>query len=57
MTNLYKPCYKNYLLSHVKSQAVWVPMDSALIAIFLPVANFKGASQTKVYADSRKLII
>lgn len=57
MTNLYKPCYKNYLLNHIKSQAVWVPMDSALIAIFLPVANFKGASQTKVYADSRKLII
>lgn len=57
MTNLYKPCYKNYLLSNIKSQAVWVPMDSALIATFLPVANFKGASQAKVYADSRKLII
>lgn len=57
MTNLYKPCYKNYLLNRVKSNAVWVPMDSALIAIFLPVANFKGASQTKVWADSRKLII
>lgn len=57
MTNLYKPCYKNYLLNRVKSQAVWVPMDSALISIFLPVANFKGASQAKVYADSRKLIV
>lgn len=55
--NLYKPCYKQYLLSHIKSQAVWVPIDSSLISIFLPVANFKGASQTKVYADSRKLII
>ena len=57
MTNLYKPCYKRYLLNHVKSQAVWVPMDSALIATFLPVANFKGASQAKVYADSRALIV
>lgn len=57
MTNLYKPCFKNYLVSRIKSQAVWVPMDSALISIFLPVANFKGASQTKVYADSRKLIV
>lgn len=57
MTNLYKPCYKNYLLNRVKSQAVWVPMDSALISIFLPVANFKGASQAKVYADSDKLIV
>ena len=57
MTNLYKPCYKQYLLSHIKSQAVWVPMDSALIAAFLPVANFKGASQSKVYADSDRLII
>lgn len=57
MTNLYKPCYKNYLPSHIKSQAVWVPMDSALISIFLPVAGWKGASQTKVYTDSRKKII
>lgn len=57
MTNLYKPCYKNYLLNHIKSQAVWVPIDSSLISIFLPVANFRGASQTKVYADSRKLIV
>lgn len=57
MTNLYKPCYKQYLLSRVKSQAVWVPMDGALISIFLPVANFKGASQTKVYADSDKIIV
>lgn len=57
MTNLYKPCYKQYLLSRVKSQAVWVPMDSALISIFLPVANFKGASQSKVYSDSDKLIV
>lgn len=57
MGNLYKPCIKNYLLTHVKSQAVWVPMDSALIATFLPVANFKGASESKVWSDSRKLII
>lgn len=57
MGNLYKPCFKQYLLSHVKSQAVWVPLDSSLIATFLPVAHFVGASQTKVYADSRKLII
>lgn len=57
MGNLYKPCLKNYLLSNIKSQAVWVPIDSSLIATFLPVANFKGASQTKVYADSRKLIL
>lgn len=57
VTNLYKPCYKNYLVGRIRSQAVWVPMDSALISIFLPVANFKGASQTKVYADSRKLIL
>lgn len=57
MGNLYKPCYKNYLLNHIKSQAVWVPIDSSLISIFLPVANFRGASQGKVYADSRKLIV
>lgn len=57
MGNLYKPCLKNYLLNRVKSQAVWVPIDSSLIATFLPVANFRGASQSKVYADSRKLII
>lgn len=57
MTNLYKPCYKRYLISHIKSQAVWVPMDSSLIATFLPVANFKGASESKVWSDSTKLII
>ena len=57
MTNLYKPCYKRYLLSNIKSKAVWVPIDSSLISIFLPVAGWKGASQSKVYADSTKLII
>lgn len=57
VTNLYKPCYKNYLVNRIRSQAVWVPMDSALISIFLPVANFKGASQAKVYADSKKIIL
>lgn len=57
MTDLYKPCYKRYLLNRVRSQAVWVPMDSALIATFLPVAHFKGASEAKVWSDSRKLII
>lgn len=53
MTNLYKPCFKRYLANRVKSQAVWVPMDSALLAIFLPVAGWKGASEAKVYRDSR----
>lgn len=52
VTNLYKPCYKQYLKNRVKSQVVWVPMDSAVIATFLPVANFKGATQSEVWSDS-----
>lgn len=55
-SNYYKPCVKRYLWNHVKSNFVAVPPGSYLSATFLPVASFKKASATEVWADSRKKI-
>lgn len=54
--NYYKPCIKQYLNAHVKSRFLMVPADEWLPAVFLPVAEFEKASQSKVWADSRKKI-
>ena len=54
--NLFKPCLKRYLYSHFRSKFIYVEPDSWDVAIFLPTANFQGASQSKVWADSRKIL-
>jgi len=52
----YKPCIKHYLNAHVKSKFAEVKAPEWEIATFLPTAQFQKASNTKVYADSRKMI-
>ena len=52
----YEPCIKHYLNSHVKSKFAEVKAPEWEIATFLPTAQFQKASNTKVYADSRKMI-
>ena len=47
-----KPTVKRYLYSQVRSRFVHINADEWDIAIFLPVANFKKASQSKVWSDS-----
>jgi len=50
----FKPCIKQYLASQVRSRFLWIPANDWEIAIFLPVQRFIGASQNKVWADSKK---
>ena len=50
----FKPCFKHYLLNHVKSRFAEVPAPEWEIATFLPTAQWKKASAGKVYSDSRK---
>ena len=52
----FKPCFKHYLTSHVKSKIVRVPMAEWEIAIFLPTEQFKKKGKAAVWADSNKII-
>jgi|TARA_B100001094_G_C18150711_1_gene783520 hypothetical protein len=52
----FKPCYKHYLTSHVKSRFARVPAPEWEIATFLPTADWQKASGNKVYKDSRNMI-
>lgn len=52
----FKPCFKHYLNSHVKSQFAQVPAPEWEIATFLPMADFRKATNQKVYQDSRNMI-
>ena len=51
----FKPCFKHYLLNHVKSRFAEVPAPEWEIATFLPTAQWKKASAGRVYSDSRKI--
>jgi hypothetical protein len=51
----YKPCFKHYLNSHVKSQFGIVEAPEWEIATFMPTSIFKKASTSRVYADSRRM--
>ena len=50
----FKPCFKHYLMNHVESQIVRVPMTEWEIAIFLPTEEFKKQKAQSVWRYSRK---
>lgn len=50
-----KPCIKRYLFNHVRSRFIEINADEWIIATFLPVENFVGASKQKVHRDSRNM--
>jgi hypothetical protein len=52
----FKPTIKHYLNSQTRSKFFYVNPVEWDIALFLPTANFVGASKNKVYADSRRII-
>jgi hypothetical protein len=54
--NLFKPCFKHYLIHKVESEIKFLSADLWEIATFLPTARFKGATAKQVHADSRKMI-
>jgi hypothetical protein len=49
---LFKPCFKEYLFSHVKSKMIKISPQDWQYAVFLPVQQFKKASASKVWSDS-----
>jgi len=52
---LYKPCFKRYLVSHVRSSMRPIPMRHWAKAILLPVARFKKQTEKKVWAESLRI--
>jgi hypothetical protein len=52
----FKPCIKHYLSNQLQSKFLYINPAEWDIALFLPSAQFVGASKQKVYADSRKII-
>lgn len=51
-----KPCVKQYLISHVRSQFRKVNSNDWATAMLLPVERFVGASKQEIWADSRRII-
>mgnify|MGYP000120054465 CR=1 FL=1 len=52
----FKPTFKHYLRSKVKSRFVEIYADQWDMALFLPLSRFKKASESKVWSDSRKQV-
>ena len=52
----FRPCVKRYLTSQVQSKFLYIFPSEWDIALFLPTERFTGASKTKVFSDSRKMI-
>lgn len=50
--SLFKPCFKNYLFSQVRSKFIEFSASEYDMALFLPVHQFKKASVYKVWDDS-----
>jgi hypothetical protein len=48
------PCIKRYLFSQINSRFIEITADEWDIAALLPTETIVGASESKVYADSRK---
>lgn len=53
---VFQPTFKHYLFPHVRSRLVYVNPSEWDIALFLNTAQFSGASQQKIWSDSRKII-
>jgi hypothetical protein len=52
----FKPCFKHYLTSNVRSRFAVVPAPEWEIATFLPTADWQKGSGRQVYKDSRNMI-
>jgi hypothetical protein len=52
----FQPTVKHYLTDHIVSKLVHINSSEWDIALFLDIARFEKATQTQVWADSRKII-
>ena len=48
----FKPCFKHYLARQLDSRIVEIPYEEWEAALFLPTADFEGASATQIWSDS-----
>jgi hypothetical protein len=53
---MFKPCFKRYLMSHVRSQFLYVFPSEWDLACFLPCQQFKKATDKQVWDHSTKMI-
>lgn len=51
-----KPCVKQYLMGHVRTQFRQVESSNWATAMLLPVERFVGASKQEIWTDSRRII-
>lgn len=55
LTNsVWKHAFKRYLFSQMVTRMIEIPTEEWQHVIDLPLAHFKGATQTKVWADRKK---
>jgi hypothetical protein len=50
--SFFKPCFKQYLHTQLQSDVVEIPYHEWETALFLPTADFQGATNTQVWSDS-----
>jgi len=48
----FKPCVKQYLITHVRSKFLEIPYDAWPIAAMLPMAQFAKRSDSAIWAES-----
>jgi hypothetical protein len=52
---LVRPVVKKYLIDHVRTPFRRIDADEMMVAVLLPVQQFVRATESKVYADSRRM--
>tara|TARA_R110000868_G_scaffold88578_7_gene246904 strand:+ start:4792 stop:5379 length:588 start_codon:yes stop_codon:yes gene_type:complete len=52
----FKPCFKHYLTSHVRSKFAMIESPEWEIATFLPTASWQKGTASVVYKDSKRKI-
>jgi len=53
----FRPTFKQYLPSHMRTKLVEIPPDQWETAVYLPVQSFKKDTKTAVWTDSEEMII
>jgi len=53
----YEPCFKHYLINHVKGRFARVDAPEWEIATFLPTAQWRKSTAQNVYRNSRRMVI
>lgn len=51
-----KPCVKQYLMGHVRTQFRQIPSADWATAMLLPVERFVGGSKQEIWAESNRII-